>query len=129
VVDRKVWLGYPADNDAKWIDAMENSDFTESEYSDLLEEERYMFAWTLRVYGGYSAESAMRFAHDFYPYEEPGDLRGIVFHDEAWHWAMMKIFGDFYWISYPEFDRPPSDYRDAQRNRQATSKDSPPRQQ
>ncbi|WP_249999359.1 hypothetical protein [Actinoplanes sp. M2I2] len=39
-----------------------------------------------------------------YPFEA-GDvpLRGLIFHDEAWHWAMRAIHGDEYWISHPHF--------------------------
>lgn len=85
---------------------MEKPDFTESEYRKILEEERHMFAWTLRVYGGCSADSALQQAKEFYAYEEPSDLRGLVFHDEAWHWAMKRLFGDYYWQDHPEFASP-----------------------
>jgi hypothetical protein len=51
-------------------------------------------------------------AEQFYAYEAPGDpMRGLVFHDEAWHWAMLRLFGDRYWVARPDLERPSSEYR------------------
>ena len=47
----------------------------------------------------------------FYVYESKEDnYRTLVFHDEAWHWAMLKIFGDGYWRSKPELSSPCKGY-------------------
>ncbi|WP_406673847.1 hypothetical protein WBK31_35620 [Nonomuraea sp. N2-4H] len=42
----------------------------------------------------------------------PGEpYRGLVFHDEAWHWAMLGIYGERYWVAHPELADPPPEYR------------------
>ncbi|WP_057919664.1 hypothetical protein [Lysobacter antibioticus] len=92
---------------------METQDWTEAEYFAYLAHERRMFAWVLHYYGSLSATNARDAALAFYPYEEPGDLRGLIFHDEAWHWAMLRIYGERYWQTYPKFQHPTQEYRDA----------------
>ncbi|WP_223807363.1 hypothetical protein [Montanilutibacter psychrotolerans] len=92
---------------------MENQDWTEAEYLAHLADERRMFAWVLHYYGSLSATDARDAALAFYPYEEPGDLRGLIFHDEAWHWAMLRIHGEGYWRTRAEFLHPSQEYRDA----------------
>lgn len=98
---------------------MTESTWTEDEYRDYLEKERRLFAWTLQNYGSYSPADAEREAIRFYEYEPPStEGRGLVFHDEAWHWAMRTIFGQGYWHSHPKYWPPPQEYREAQ-NKQA----------
>jgi hypothetical protein len=46
-----------------------------------------------------------------YPYEaSDAPYRGLVFHDVAWHWAMLKIHQDPYWLAHPELASPPAEY-------------------
>ncbi len=33
-----------------------------------------------------------------------------MFHDESWHWAMLRLHGDLYWQHRPELLHPPTDY-------------------
>ncbi|WP_017589657.1 hypothetical protein [Nocardiopsis ganjiahuensis] len=54
----------------------------------------------------------MREAESFYAYQPPGTShRGLVFHDEPWHWAMIGLKGAYYWRDHPEFAEPPAEYR------------------
>ena len=75
------------------------SAWDEKEYAEYLDHERHMFAWCLEVYGSVSQGDAQSRAEEFYKYEPPTHepYRGSIFHDEAFHYAMMKIFGDMYW--------------------------------
>ena len=84
----------------------------EKAYVEYLTAERSMFAWCLVALGGISSSEAISEAERFYTYE-PASLpyRGLVFHDESWHWAMRTIFGDQYWISHPELESPSAEYR------------------
>ncbi|WP_218026967.1 hypothetical protein [Nocardia vaccinii] len=48
-----------------------------------------------------------------YPYEQPdAPYRGLIFHDEAWHWAMARIHGERYAHEHPELAEPPAEYRE-----------------
>lgn len=79
-----------------------DSQWTEEEYVEHLQVERRLFEWTLVRYGNYTLADAQQEAEAFYYYEPPTDkYRGLVFHEEAWHWAMLKIHGDNYWITHP----------------------------
>ena len=91
----------------------QTSPWDEKEYVEYLDHERHLFAWCLCLYGGTSQADARVRAEAFYPYESAatGSLRGLVFHDEAWHWAMLKIFGEQYWQARPELESPSVDYR------------------
>lgn len=71
-----------------------------------------MFAWCFEQLGGRSVSEARKAALDFYPFEPSDDpYRGLVFHDEAWHWAMIRIVGECYWQSRPELANPSEAYR------------------
>ena len=86
---------------------------TEEEYIELLESERKSYAWTLVKYGDSTNAQAKEIAESFYTYEPISDEhRGLVFHEEAWHWAMIRIKGEQYWLSYPELLEPSQDYND-----------------
>lgn len=83
----------------------------EAEYRATLEWQRHLFAWCLVQLGGYSAEVAERKTMECYPYEAPDDpARGIMFHDMAWHYAMLLIHGSFYWRSRPDLAFPSAEY-------------------
>lgn len=87
------------------------SDWSEQDYLAYLRHERHMYAWCLHAYGNIPQEEADRLAAAFYEYEPPSKcLRGLVFHDEAWHWAMLKIFGGLYWKSHPELGNVSKEY-------------------
>ena len=99
---------------------MAESAWTEEEYREYLETERRLFAWTLTNYSDTTAAEAERKANEFYEYEPCSKkMRSLVFHDEAWHWAMISIHGGGYWHAHPEHWPPPPEYQDAKTNEEA----------
>ncbi|WP_408638936.1 hypothetical protein [Nocardiopsis suaedae] len=87
-------------------------EWPEEGYRACLEGERRAYAWVVSAYGGRSEEEAWAAALEWYPYEPPGTRnRGLVFHDEAWHWAMLELKGRYYWADHPELLTPPAEYR------------------
>jgi hypothetical protein len=88
--------------------------WTEAEYVTHLRDERRVYAWVMERYGGLTPAAAGQAALEWYPYE-PTDtpIRGLVFHDEAWHWAMTAIHGHDYVVTRPELAVPPAEYDDA----------------
>jgi hypothetical protein len=93
-----------------------NDEWNEEEYASYLEHERHMYAWCLRTYGDFEANEADQKASSFYGDEPANALyRGLVFHNEAWHWAMLHIFGEAYWTSRPDLLDPPQEYLDHSR--------------
>jgi hypothetical protein len=86
--------------------------WTEAEYLDLLRSERRAYAWVMHHHGGMSLSASRAAAMESYPYE-PADHphRGLVFHDEAWHWAMSRIHGQRYSVEHPELADPSPEYR------------------
>jgi hypothetical protein len=93
---------------------MEVEDWDEAEYVEHLVHARLLYAWVLCNYGAFSAEKARDAALAFYTYEAPHTkYRGLVFHDEAWHWAMLRLYGQGYWRGHPERWPPSREYRDA----------------
>ncbi|WP_410818295.1 hypothetical protein [Micromonospora sp. 050-3] len=88
------------------------ADWSEDEYVQYLHDERRRFAWVMQRYGGLSATQAETAAVQHYPFEaSDAPYRGLVFHDEAWHWAMLKIYGERYWIQHPELAETRAEYR------------------
>jgi len=84
----------------------------EQAYAAYLQQERSLFAWCLRTLGGKSPADALQAAEALYTYEPSTDPhRGLVFHDEAWHWAMLQIMGPQYWVNRPELKEPSAAYR------------------
>jgi hypothetical protein len=85
----------------------------EAEYSEYLQAERRRYAWVMRRHGGLMPAEAWAAALKCYPYEA-GDApyRGLVLHDEAWHWAMLRIHGDRYTVERPELAEPSAEYMD-----------------
>ena len=85
--------------------------WNEAEYLDYLQSERRGYAWVMQHHGGLSPEEAWEAALTHYPYESAeASFRGLIFHDEAWHWAMLSIHGDRYVVEHPELVRPSPDY-------------------
>ncbi len=86
--------------------------WSEAEYVECLQGERRCYAWVMRRHGNLTPTEAWAAALECYPYE-PSDApyRGLVFHDEAWHWAMSKIHGVRYTVEHPELAEPSAEYR------------------
>ncbi|GAA1968457.1 hypothetical protein [Kitasatospora viridis] len=88
-----------------------DEEWPEQEYLSCLNGERQCYAWVMRHYGGRTGADAEAAALACYPYEPPGTpYRGLVFHDEAWHWAMLRIHGGDYAREHPELVIPPDEY-------------------
>ena len=84
----------------------------EAEYQELLAGERHMFAWVLVRYGEVAESRAEELARERYPSElADAPYRGLIFHDEAWHWGMLALRGEGYWVVDPSLERPPPEYR------------------
>ncbi|MEU2282085.1 hypothetical protein ABZ614_09145 [Streptomyces sp. NPDC013178] len=85
---------------------------TEAEYVEYLQAEQRRYAWVMRRYGGLLLTESWAAALDWYRYEPPEkQYRWLVFHDEAWHWAMSVIHGDRYTVDHPDLVDPPAEYR------------------
>ena len=90
---------------------LETEDSGEIEYLEDLRAERSRYAWVLRTYGSIAAAQADQAAERRYPYEPPdAPYRGLIFHDEAWHWAMLELEGQDYAVRRPELVDPPEAY-------------------
>jgi hypothetical protein len=88
------------------------ADWSEDEYVQYLRDERRRYGWVMQRHGGLDAVQAEIAAAKRYPFEaSDAPYRGLVFHDEAWHWAMLAIHGTAYWISHPHLAEPPAEYR------------------
>jgi hypothetical protein len=87
------------------------ADWSEDEYIQYLRDERRRYEWVMQRHGGLDAVQAAVAAATRYPFE-PAETpyRGLVFHDEAWHWAMRDIHGDQYWVSHPNLVTPSAEY-------------------
>jgi hypothetical protein len=84
----------------------------EKGYVGYLNAERHLFAWCLVTHGSFSWRDAKSQAEQFYRFEPASEpYRGLVFHDEGWHWAMLKLFGERYWLARPDLESPSADYR------------------
>ena len=91
---------------------LENPWKDEKEYLTYLNAERQLYAWCLVRYGKYNGQEALEASEEFYEYEPiENEYRGLVFHDEAWHWAMLKAIGEFYWKTHSELADPTQEYR------------------
>ncbi|MBN3067598.1 hypothetical protein H5A34_00800 [Pectobacterium brasiliense] len=83
----------------------------EEDYLAQLRRERHLFRWCLITYAAIPADAATAKAADLYGYQPPGTLnRGLILHDEAWHWAMLDMFGEQYWLNKPEYLTPSPRY-------------------
>ena len=84
---------------------------SEEEYKSQLEEQRHMYSWCLQNIGGYSETQASKKAQEFYKYEPVSEKhRNLVFHNDAWHWAMLYLKGEQYWVKYPELESETKEY-------------------
>ncbi|MET8051629.1 hypothetical protein ABZU75_28920 [Streptosporangium sp. NPDC005286] len=83
----------------------------EDEYVAYLRDERRRFAWVMQRYEGLTSAEAEKAALERYPYEASDTpFRGLIFHDEAWHWAMLRIYNDRYHVDRPELAQPSAEY-------------------
>ena len=83
----------------------------EIEYLDQLKQQRHMYEWCLKHIGRYPENKATEEAERVYAYKPSSDeYRGLVFHDDAWHWAMLKLKGEQYWLNCPECKSPSPEY-------------------
>jgi hypothetical protein len=90
---------------------LEAADGGEAGYLEYLRVERSRYAWVLRTHGGLPATQADEAAERRYPYEPPdAAYRGLIFHDEAWHWAMLELEGEDYAVRRPELVAPSEAY-------------------
>ncbi|GAA0236848.1 hypothetical protein [Cryptosporangium japonicum] len=87
------------------------ADWSEDEYVQCLRDERRRYGWVMQHYGDLDACQAGIAAEKRYPFEaSDAPYRGLVFHDEAWQWAMRAIHGNEYSISHPHLVKPPAEY-------------------
>lgn len=85
---------------------------TEEEYTELLHSERRRFAWMMERYGGHTPAEAEYAALAQYPYEHArAEYRWLVFHRDAWSWAMRKIHSPTFWHDHPDLASPSEEYR------------------
>jgi hypothetical protein len=85
--------------------------WSEDEYVQCLRDERRRYSWVMQRHGDLDAIQADRAAVEQYPYEASDEPhRGLVFHDEAWNWAMRDIYGYEYRISHPHLVAQPAEY-------------------
>ncbi|GAA5068016.1 hypothetical protein [Nocardia callitridis] len=90
-------------------------ELSEDEYLETLGKERRRYAWVLERYLGKTAAAAHAEALRFYEYEPPDVAnRGLVFHNDAWHWALLGLPGGSYWQTHPEWERPGDEYFDVE---------------
>jgi hypothetical protein len=86
-------------------------EFTEEEYVASLNEQRHMYVWCLKSIGGLSDSDANSEAESIYRYKSQSEEhRYLVLHEDAWHWAMLKINGELYWITNPELQTESVEY-------------------
>ena len=84
---------------------------TEAEYQVLLVQQGHMYEWCLKNIGNLSEKDARKEAKEFYKYEPVSEkLRWLVFHEDAWHWAMLKIKGENWWVDFPELKEANAEY-------------------
>ena len=87
------------------------SEITEEEYISSLKQQSHMYEWCLKNIGGLTTSEAKLEAEKLYTYVPPSEkYRWLVFHDDAWHWAMLKINGEQYWTSFPELAHASPEY-------------------
>ncbi|MDT0424546.1 MULTISPECIES: hypothetical protein [Streptomyces] len=99
----------------------------EEEYRAYLREERAAFARVLERYGSRTPDRARAEALTAYPYEPPqAPYRDLVFHDEAWHWAMLHLHGERYWHDHPELLHAPREYEEQYEQQADRPNPSPP---
>lgn len=83
----------------------------EEEYLNQLKQQRHMFEWCLLNVGEYSRDKIKSVSNRLFSYKpESDEYRWLVFHEDAWHWAMLEIKGEGYWCKYPNLKDPSLEY-------------------
>lgn len=96
------------DRSLEFAAVAQDDGWTEDDYVRYLQGERARYAWVMRTYGAMSSAQADEASDLRYPYQPPGTAyRGFVFHEEAWHLAMLALKGELYWKHHPELADPP----------------------
>jgi len=87
------------------------NELSEEEYNSMLKQQSHMYDWCLRNIGKYSREEAKAETEEFYTYESPKESsRGLFFHEDAWHCAMLRLQGEQYWLSFSELEKESFEY-------------------
>lgn len=95
---------------------MNHPALTEEAYVRDLEGGRRLFAWCFVNIGSRTEQQAWQAALEFYKYEPPEkEFRWLVFHEEAWCWAMQRLFGLDYYLTRPELAVPSAEYENEAR--------------
>jgi hypothetical protein len=81
-----------------------------------------MYAWCLVIHASMDPGGADREALERYPFQAESDpYRGLIFHDEAWHWAMLRLHGEQYWVKSPHLQTASAAYREESERFDCTS--------
>jgi hypothetical protein len=84
----------------------------EADYRQRLHVERHMYAWTLVHTAGVEEAGAATRAEERYKLLPASDrYREMIFHDEAWHIAMLDLHGNCYWHREPGLEKSPEAYQ------------------
>ena len=84
---------------------------TEEDYLNQLQQQRHMFEWCLLNIGAYSRDEIASASDRLFSYKpESDEYRWLVFHEDAWHWAMLEIKGEGYWRRFPSLIDPSAEY-------------------
>ena len=84
---------------------------SEDEYLAQLNQQKHMYYWCLINVGSFSLNKAKNEAEKLYKYEHQTEgYRWLIFHDDAWHWAMLKIHGEQYWLKDPNLENESKEY-------------------
>ncbi|MEM7333578.1 MAG: hypothetical protein AAF490_15925 [Chloroflexota bacterium] len=83
----------------------------EAEYIIYLLHERRLYAWCLITYGQMAVDESYREAGTLYRYYSIDEEdREDIFQEEAWHWAMLKLYGNEYARKFPQLAAPSYEY-------------------
>ena len=67
----------------------------------------------MSIYGNTTIENAQQLVKNFHPLQQPiSTTDDIVFfsHENIYHWAMLALYGETYWLIHPECEILPDSY-------------------
>ena len=67
----------------------------------------------MSIYGNTTIENAQQLVKNFHPLQQPiSTTDDIVFfsHENIYHWAMLALYGETYWLIHPECEKLPDSY-------------------
>lgn len=73
----------------------------------------------ISIYGDTTIENAQQLVKDFHPLQLPiSTTDDIVFfsHEPVYHWAMLALYGERYWLTHPKCEKFPDNYNDWMEN-------------